>query len=148
MSATTPELIRKALDASLAALRRLEWCAQAGTKCPACGRPKNYGHSCSCPTHLAFKAAKSAGVEVPLSRGEAPGPLELVRPTGAVALHEITLEQWARWRWVDCTVGGDRHRQFLVTTAREPDEVSDAIDTYRKLRTEHPGLFAHDSAHP
>jgi hypothetical protein len=141
--------IDRALLEALDALRQIEWSAQGGTKCPRCGRARAYGqHVCSCPIALAFKSARSAGAQVPPPRTDAPGPVELVRPIGQVGLREITLEQWARWRWVDVTAGGDRERTFLAIAAREPAEVADALATYKALRAEAPGLFPHDNAHP
>jgi hypothetical protein len=140
---TAADPSRRALYEAIAALRRVEWSAQAGMKCPACSRPKAYGiHVCSCPLNLAFKAALKAGVaEVPRSGVNTPAP-------GPFSLSEIPLEEWARWKWMEVTTGGDRARQFLRGLERTPDEVRDALEAYASLKEEHPALFEQGSARP
>jgi hypothetical protein len=134
---------RRALEEAVAALRRVEWTAQGGMKCPGCSRPKAYGiHVCSCPLNLAFKAAMKAGVT-------ASAPVADTRPSpGPFSLSEIPLDEWARWKWIEATTGGDRTRQFLRGLERTPDEVREALDTYASLKEEHPALFEQGSARP
>lgn len=134
--------VRRALEEAMSALRRVEWSAQAGVKCPACGRPKAYGqHVCACPVGIALKAARKVGV---MTAAVAPAS----GASGPCSLAEIPIEEWARWRWIEVTTGGDRTRQFLRAKERTPDEVREALEHYASLRAEYPALFEQGSAQP
>ena len=136
-------LLRRAVEDAAAALRRIEWSAQAGSKCPACSRPRAYGvHVCSCPINLAFRSLVKAGVEVP-RQDASPAPA-----SGPFALNEIPLLEWARWVWMEVTAAGDRRRMFLRGKERTPDEIAAAIRSYESLQAADPELFQQGAALP
>jgi hypothetical protein len=135
-----------ALASLVYALRRLEWGGLAGVKCPACGRSRQYGqHVCSCPIGIALKKAITVGWPVPLLRAS-DQPQEPSK--GPFTLAELTLEEWARWRWAEMTASGDKVRTFQRGKERTPDEVAQALQQFDVIREQLPGLFPEGSAHP